>query len=52
MNKASLILLIVGLVILIVGCVMRIMEVSYSNYVLLVGCGIIILRSFFRNHDR
>lgn len=52
MKKTQMTLLIIGLIVLLAGCIMRVMENPHSNTVLIIGCGIIIVRSFFRNHEK
>lgn len=51
--KKSTVLLIVGMLVLIVGAVLSIMEIRpFSDYVLVAGAILIVLRGALRNRER
>jgi hypothetical protein len=51
--KLSNILLIIGMVILAVGAVLAMtLDAPYSDYVLITGAAVIIIRGFIRNHEK
>lgn len=51
--KKSTILLIVGMLILIIGAVLSVLEVRpYSDYVLVVGALVIVVRGALRSRER
>ena len=51
--KLSNILLIIGLVILAVGAALSVAKIEpYANYVLIAGAVVVIIRGFFRTHEK
>ena len=51
--KKSTIILIVGLVILAVGAALSVAKIEpWSDYVLIAGAVVVIIRGFVRNHEK
>ena len=51
--RVSKILLIIGLIILAVGAGLSIAKIEpWADYVLLTGAVVVIVRGFFRNHEK
>ncbi len=51
--RKSTIILIIGLVILAVGAGLSIAKIEpWADYVLIVGAVVVIIRGFFRNHEK
>lgn len=53
MNKISNTLLVIGLIVLLAGAILTFTAWhEYANYVLIAGAVLVILRGFFRHHDK
>lgn len=51
--KLSSIILIIGMVILLTGAVLSLLEIQpVADYILLSGAVVVIVRGFIRNHER
>ena len=51
--KLSQIILLVGMLILVAGAVMSMLDIEpYADYVLITGAVVVIIRGFIRNHEK